>query len=366
MSAPKTDTAAAARQRPLLGGLALGGTAGLVAALLLAVLDGGLAALHASPSAWSAIVLALCLYAPVGVAIGLLLGFLNGGIRAATPSGASGLWAFLRANPRVDQAVAGGIIAAGVCAVLEVVLVHGFGMTAAAAMANRRLASLSTAIVAAGGLVFLALLFFPLLRMARGLTGRIPRRATLVVLVLAALAAAGGGAFVLGGVDWRVLRFAPWLMLGALTLLTLVLIGVQLRRGSGWQKLTTLGLTLVVGGGLGLTAPAMGDRAPAVAAALDGYLLPLLIGAGRALGDRDGDGYSAWFQGGDCDDRNKEIHPGAHDLPGNGIARTARAVTPSRSPRVRRRAARPTRRARASRATCSSSASTRCARTSWA
>jgi arylsulfatase A-like enzyme len=37
------------------------------------------------------------------------------------------------------------------------------------------------------------------------------------------------------------------------------------------------------------------------------------------LTDRDGDGFGASFGGGDCDDRNAQVYPGAVDVPGNGI-----------------------------------------------
>ena len=39
----------------------------------------------------------------------------------------------------------------------------------------------------------------------------------------------------------------------------------------------------------------------------------------RALFDFDGDGYAGWFNGGDCDDHDPEVHPGAIDHPGDGF-----------------------------------------------
>jgi arylsulfatase A-like enzyme len=44
----------------------------------------------------------------------------------------------------------------------------------------------------------------------------------------------------------------------------------------------------------------------------------LLLRPLRRLTDRDHDGYSARFGGGDCDDRQPEVNPGADDVPGNG------------------------------------------------
>jgi arylsulfatase A-like enzyme len=43
------------------------------------------------------------------------------------------------------------------------------------------------------------------------------------------------------------------------------------------------------------------------------------VTVGRTFVDRDGDGYSPILLGGDCDDANAAVHPGAYDAPNDGI-----------------------------------------------
>ena len=50
-----------------------------------------------------------------------------------------------------------------------------------------------------------------------------------------------------------------------------------------------------------------------------GPLSGRMLGPLRKSSDRDRDGHSARFGGGDCDDENAQRNPGADDLPGNGV-----------------------------------------------
>jgi len=178
----------------------------------------------------------------------------------------------------------------------------------------------------------------------RSATGR-AAIAGLAILLLAPLAAASWSW--LGG---RLERIGGRLLLTATAAATLASVGLAAWYGRSflaalparlsvaaaapvlavglWYALRRLGpsrsagaLAALATAGLSATAVVSTQREPAVAARMvaESLLAGPPIAALRLLRDGDRDGYSSWLGGGDCDDSDPATHPGAPDLPGDGI-----------------------------------------------
>ena len=133
----------------------------------------------------------------------------------------------------------------------------------------------------------------------------------------------GGAAITVLALTWTDnLRFAPWteIMVG---LAIAIVAGVGAWTFRGRLPATPLGAAVIALGawvaaaavvaGVSRYEPARktaGARAAFVGVTLD---------AGRRVLDFDGDGFARALGGGDCDDSEPTIHPGALDLPGDGI-----------------------------------------------
>ena len=304
-----------------------GALAGLAAAAAVALTDGLIAGVRASAFPAGVLLLSLALYLPVGLALGLLVGAVGGGIQATLPrQQPASLWRHLSESPEADLWAAAALISVGCVVMLETALVFIFAQAAAAGMSNPRLVALSTGLVAGAGLVACLFAFFPLHQLWRAVARIIPRLGlsrTAVVVVLLALLLTLATLQVLGSLDWRVIRFGPVVMILSLLICSAGLYWLRTRQarardaapGRAWVLL----LLIAVGVGAGLLSPLAGRSDAAVAAAQEGALLPRLVSAARSMGDADRDGFSHTFSGGDCDDADPAVHPGARDIPGNGV-----------------------------------------------
>ena len=83
---------------------------------------------------------------------------------------------------------------------------------------------------------------------------------------------------------------------------------------------TLLVLPLLLAGGLRLSVYRMNAHEQAKVALLQGTLLAQRsVHLGQRLLDSDGDGHAAVLGGADCDDGDPAVHPGAREVPANGV-----------------------------------------------
>jgi choline-sulfatase len=271
--------------------------------------------------------LAIGLYGVAGLVAGVALGALTGAALGGVPGGGAGL----RGDPQRDRAAAGGVIAA-LLGVVVIAVVAALGQRLfVGKMASQKLATIATA-----GMVLIAA---PIAgAVALGAHGTVARRLALVLprprrtgatgLLLLVLLGAGvlGVLVALSLADWRVLDLGPLVALAIATVLGAGHAIFWYRSATGAAlapripaRAAKVGAVLLVLVGLGFGMHA-GESSPIWKAVGDGSLgLRMATAVARGLTDHDGDGFSARFGGGDCDDRRADVYPGADDIPGDGI-----------------------------------------------
>ncbi len=212
----------------------------------------------------------------------------------------------------------------GVLKIFAIVL-FGFLRFAAFEMQNRRNGALSAVLVAVAALPVLSTLGFPLYVILRRVVVILPRPRLLWTLGLCLAGALLVAVAAVLSVDWRIIHFGPWKALGATGLGTVLLLWALGRRGAGSVRRVTLEL-LVLAGSLLFVATSLLQTLRGFGEEPRSRALIAEETAGarfffkrfQALYDRDGDGYAARLGGGDCNDHDPDVHPGAEDEPGNG------------------------------------------------
>ncbi len=274
-------------------------------------------------------VLALGLYGAVALLAAFGGAVLAAALDAAWPPG----WGKLRDEPHLDRAVAAGILACVVATFIIAAVAAAGQLVLVSRMESKKLAT-----IASGGLVAIgalpgALAAIATLPLLRRIAHALPRPralgATGVLLITLAVVAVLTFVAALSRADWRVLDLGP---LYALALAVVLGAGhglfwfgsatgraLRARLPARLGSVLSFALAIVTFAGL-IIGARLPEGSPGFAAAGDGsWGLRLLLRVARRATDHDGDGFSARFGGGDCDDRRGDVYPGAEDVPGNGV-----------------------------------------------
>lgn len=193
---------------------------------------------------------------------------------------------------------------------------HSHGLMALAAMLS---------VVAGLGLAAVVVtLVAPLLALVLRKAGRVASLGTIASLGLVALVVQ---AVRFCRLNWQWMHALDW---GAaaveLALLAANLIAVaalsawRVRRGRALARRWIAALAVVSCACFALSAFTFGARQTVASAVFTRTVVSRYLARGlQRVADLDRDGYSAVFNGGDCNDRDARIHPGAYDVPGNRV-----------------------------------------------
>jgi choline-sulfatase len=324
-----------------------GGCVGAAAVALIEARAAERAGSGAHPPPFMALAMAdLAVLAPLGVVMGALLGALSIYLHPDRPHTIGEQLAQLRAQPVLERSRTAAVAPLAIlatfawCATMahvgKSVLAHGAPQAAGVELATCAIAVLGMYAACAFALLT------PLRRVLAAGAAKTPRLVDPVTtagagLAIAAAALAAGIALgdnggngrtplaIFGVLQRNELDLRPVANLVAIALfawLSCTLSAVGTLRGTKRRFDTVLALA-VVAGGLLLTvreARALDDRAD-VARSIErnASLGKVALGLARKVTDRDHDGYSPYFAGGDCQDRDPRISPASIDVPGNGI-----------------------------------------------
>ncbi len=260
-----------------------------------------------------------------GLVVGLAWIGLAAGPRPVARLGS--LWRAAGRDPEIDALAGAWALAAPLGLGLVVLGLAWTHLAWIRDMVNPTLAALATGIMAVvwlapaalGASFVAALIEPPLERVARS-----RHRAALVLgLVLDGL---GGIAAVVWVASRVALEALPLGALGVLAALVVVQVAAAWWASTlrcrwpwapgAWAALVSLALVgLTWAAVIGFDPSGVGERAVLSSRSLSRRVVLV----GRSLLDRDGDGYAALLGGGDCDDTDEDVNPGAQEIPGDGI-----------------------------------------------
>jgi arylsulfatase A-like enzyme len=118
--------------------------------------------------------------------------------------------------------------------------------------------------------------------------------------------------------EFRVAALAGALVLG--NAVALLVAGWRVRRRASFSRVAVSGVVALSSLAIVVSALTLGARQSVAATVFSRSVLTQRVARSLQLAlDLDRDGFSAVFNGGDCNDRDRRINPRARDIPGNGI-----------------------------------------------
>lgn len=308
---------------PYRSGLATGAGVVLLAALVLGIAD----VLHTGGAALAVLGLWAIVALPMAIGAGLVLG---AGNASWGPGWVRGFFRRLRADAALDRAVAAILIAAAVVGGVLAIVVSKLAMGLVADVQRKSVGALLLGVLVIAIVPVMALAALPVFRAARRVTGVIPAIGPLSRVIVLVVAAVGvivlaGGYVVFRRLDYQALNLGSLIAPALLPVLAIVIAILAYGPLAGVRERVPMrGAAAAVGVVIALLLPVIGLRGRPSSETVErvterSYLGGRMIPALRKVFDHDHDGYSAFFGGPDCDDNNKDVHPGAKDVPDNGI-----------------------------------------------